>query len=104
MTDLLLLKQKEWGALGIAVAVMLLAAARNPQRNITVIRGIALGLAVAGAAELAALWLLNADRLYPATVTVMHAIVRLCLALFLVSMVSRLCRDIAFRSGKEDGA
>jgi hypothetical protein len=38
VTDLLLLKQKEWGGLGVALTLMLVAAARNPLTNLIVAR------------------------------------------------------------------
>jgi hypothetical protein len=41
VTDLLLLKQKGWGGLGVALTLMLVAAARNPLTSLIVVRAVA---------------------------------------------------------------
>jgi len=84
VSDLLLLKQKEWGALGVALTLMLIAAARKPLRNSVIVWAMAIALVVAGAAELFSIWALNSGRLYPTSVTVMHAGIRFVFAVLLL--------------------
>src|SRR5262249_27245718 len=80
VTDLLLLKQRESGAIGVALTVMLAAAARNPRGNVLVVRAVTIGLTVAGVVELAGIWALQSGRLYPVTITVAHALTRFAIA------------------------
>ena len=78
ITDLLLLEQRESSALGIALTVMLVGAARNPQSNALVIRATMIGVALAGVVELTGIWGWGPAgcRLYPVTITVVHALTR----------------------------
>jgi len=80
VTDLLLLKQKEWGGLGVALTLMLVAAARNPLTSLIVVRAVATGVAVAGIADVASIWLLDVGRLYPVAVVAAHGMVRIVIA------------------------
>ena len=92
-SDLLLLKQKEWGALGVALTLMLISAARDPRRNLVIVRAIAVGLAIEGIAELLSVWLLGAARLYPVFIAVLHSVTRIGIALILAYLERRLLAD-----------
>lgn len=94
-SDLLLFKQRTWGGLGIGLALMLNAAARDPRRNAIVIWGMAVALAIAGLAELSSLWLLGANRVVPTLAIVPHALVRIGLAILLVYLERRLLAEPA---------
>jgi hypothetical protein len=48
VSDLLLFKQRTWAGLGVALTIMLIAAARDPRKNSVIVWAIAVGLAVAG--------------------------------------------------------
>jgi hypothetical protein len=90
VTDLLLLKQKEWGGLGVALTLMLVAAARNPLTSLIVVRALATGVAVAGIADVASIWLLDAGRLYPVAVLAAHGMVRIVTAALLGYLTWRI--------------
>ena len=90
VSDLLLFKQKTWGALGVALTIMLIAAARDPRRNSVIVWAIAVGLAIAGIAELLSIWLLGAARLFPMSNIVAHSLTRIGIALALAYLGKRL--------------
>ncbi len=89
VTDLLLLRQKQCGAIGVALTVMLVAAARDPRGNVLVVRALTLGVTVAGVAELTGIWALQSGRLYPITMTVAHALTRFAVAGLLMYLSRR---------------
>jgi len=92
VTDLLLFKQKTWGALGVALTIMLISAARDPRRNSVIVWAMAVGLAISGIAELLSIWLVDAARLFPMSNIVAHALTRIGIALVLVYLEKRLLR------------
>jgi hypothetical protein len=93
VSDLLLFKQKQWGALGVALTIMLISAARDPRRHSIIVRAMAVGLATAGIAELLSIWLVSAARLFPRSSFVVHALTRIGIALVLVYLEKRLLAD-----------
>ncbi len=93
VTDLLLFRQKTWGALGVALTIMLVAAARDPRRNSIIVWAMVVGLAVAGIAELSSIWLLDAARLFPTFSIVVHALTRIGIAVVLACLEKRLLDD-----------
>jgi hypothetical protein len=93
VTDLLLFKQKTWGALGVALTIMLISAARDPRRNSVIVWAMAVGLAISGIAELLSIWLLDVARLFPMLNIVVHSLARICIALVLAYLEHRLLVD-----------
>jgi hypothetical protein len=93
VSDLLLFRQKTWGGLGAALAIMLIAAARDPLGKSIIVWAIAVGLAIAGIAELSSIWLLDVARLFPVVTIVAHSLMRLGIALVLVYLEKRLLAD-----------
>ena len=93
VSDLLLFKQKTWGALGVALTIMLISAARDPRRNSVIVWAMAVGLAISGIAELVSIWLLDAARLFPMLSLVVHALTRIGIALVLAYLEHRLLVD-----------
>ena len=104
VSDLLLFKQKTWGALGVALTIMLISAARDPRRNSVIVWAIAVGLAIAGIAELIAIWLLGAARLFPMFNIVVHSLSRIGIALVLVYLEKRLLAGQKNRTPQNGGA
>ena len=104
VSDLLLFKQKTWGALGVALTIMLIAAARDPRRNSVIVWAIAVGLAIAGIAELLSFWLLGAARLFPMFIIVVHSLTRIGIALVLAYLEKRLLTDQKNRTPQNGGA
>jgi hypothetical protein len=90
LTDLLLFKQMTWGGLGAALTIMLVAAARDPRGKSIIVWAISVGLAIAGIAELSAIWLLDVARLFPLITIVVHSITRIGIAVVLVFLEKRL--------------
>ena len=93
VSDLLLFKQKTWGALGVALTIMLISAARDPRRNSVVVWAMAVGLAISGIAELLSIWLLDVARLFPTFKVVVHSLTRIGIALVLAYLEHRLLVD-----------
>jgi hypothetical protein len=93
VTDLLLFKQKTWGALGVALTIMLISAARDPRRNSVIVWAMAVGLAISGIAELLSIWLLDVARLFPMLNIVVHSLARIGIALVLAYLEHRLLVD-----------
>ena len=93
VSDLLLFKQKTWGALGVALTIMLISAARDPRRNSVIVWAMAVGLATSGIAELLSIWLLEVARLFPLLNIVVHSLTRIGIALVLVYLEHRLLVD-----------
>jgi hypothetical protein len=93
VSDLLLFKQKTWGALGVALTIMLIAAARDPRRNSVIVWAMAVGLAISGIAELLSIWLLGVGRLFPMFNIVVHSLTRIGIALVLAYLEHRLLID-----------
>lgn len=93
VSDLLLFRQKTWGALGVALAIMLISAARDPRRNSVIVWAMAIGLAISGIAELLSIWLLDVARLFPILNIVVHSLTRIGLALVLAYLEHRLLVD-----------
>ena len=104
VSDLLLFKQKTWGALGVALAIMLISAARDPRRNSVIVWAIAVGLAIAGIAELLSIWLLGAARLFPMFSIVIHSLTRIGIALVIACLEKRLLDDQKNRPPQNGGA
>ena len=97
VTDLLLFRQKTWGALGVALAIMLVAAARDPRRNSIIVWAMVVGLAIAGVAELSSIWLLDVARLFPVFSIVVHALARIGIAVVIAWLEKRLLDDSTTR-------
>lgn len=93
VTDLLLFKQKTWGALGVALTIMLISAARDPRRNSVIVWAMAVGLAISGIAELLSIWLLDVARVFPMLNIVVHSLARIGIALVLAYLEHRLLVD-----------
>ena len=93
VSDLLLFKQKTWGALGVALTIMLISAARDPRRNSVIVWAMAVGLAISGIAELLSIWLLDVARLFPTFNVVVHSLTRIGIALVLAYLEHRLLVD-----------
>ena len=93
VSDLLLFKQRQWGALGLALTIMLTAAARDPRRHSVIVWAIAVGIATAGIAELLSIWLVDAARLFPMSSFVSHGLARIGIALLLVYLERRVLAD-----------
>ena len=93
VTDLLLFRQKTWGALGVALAIMLISAAKDPARNSIIVWAMAVGLAISGIAELSSIWLLDVARLFPTSRIVAHALTRIGIALIVAFLENRLLVD-----------
>ena len=104
VSDLLLFKQKTWGGLGVALTIMLISAARDPRRNSVIVWAIAVGLAVAGIAELSSIWVLGAARLFPMSNIVAHSLTRIGIALALAYLGKRLLADQNNRTSQTGGA
>ena len=104
VSDLLLFKQKTWGGLGVALTIMLISAARDPRRNSVIVWAIAVGLAVAGIAELSSIWVLGAARLFPLFNIVAHSLTRIGIALALAYLGKRLLADQNNRTSQTGGA
>lgn len=104
VSDLLLFKQKTWGALGVALAIMLISAARDPRRNSVIVWAIAVGLAISGIAELLSIWLLDVARLFPMFKIVVHSLTRIGIALVLAYLEHRLLVDQENRTPQNGGA
>ena len=93
VSDLLLFKQRQWGALGVALTIMLVAAARDPRRHSVIVWAVAAGVAMAGIAELLSIWLVDAARLFPMSRFVSHGLARIGIALLLVYLERRVLAD-----------
>ena len=93
VSDLLLFKQKTWGALGVALTIMLISAARDPRRNSVIVWAMAVGLTISGIAELLSIWLLGAARLFPMFTIVAHSLTRIGIALVLAYLEKQLLAD-----------
>ena len=93
VSDLLLFKQKQWGALGVALTIMLIAAARDPRRYSAVVWAMAAGLAAAGVAELSSVWRVSAAQPFSTASFVVHGLARIGIALVLVYLQRRLPAD-----------
>ena len=104
VSDLLLFKQKTWGALGVALTIMLVSAARDPRRHSVIVWAMAVGLAVSGIAELLSIWLLDVARLFPMFNIVVHALARIGIALVLAYLEHRLLVDQENRTPQNGGA
>jgi hypothetical protein len=104
VTDLLLFKQKTWGALGVALTIMLISAARDPRRNSVIVWAMAVGLAISGIAELLSIWLLGVARLFPMSNIVAHSLTRIGIALVLVYLENRLLSDQRHGTPQNAGA
>ena len=104
VSDLLLFRQKTWGALGVALAIMLISAARDPRRNSVIVWAMAVGLAISGIAELSSIWLLDVARLFPMSNIVVHALTRIGIALVLAYLGHRLLVDQENRTPQNGGA
>lgn len=83
ITTLLLLMRKEWGALDLAVGLMLYFAIRDPVRNVAIINSIAVALVLGAFTSLAFFYALEATRLYPAYSIWGHSLFRLLMAALL---------------------
>ena len=103
VSDLLLFKQKTWGGLGVALTIMLISAARDPRRNSVIVWAIAVGLSIAGIAELLSIWLLGAARLFPMFTIVVHSLTRIGIALILVYLEMGLLADQKNRTPQNGG-
>jgi hypothetical protein len=64
ISTLLLAAVKEMGGIVLALSVMLFLAARDPERNVAIIDGMALGLCILAITPLISLYTLDVRRLY----------------------------------------
>ena len=80
MSTLLLAAVKEMGGLALMVSVMLFLASRNPERNVAIIDGMAIGLCILAITPLVSLYMSDLGRLYPSYLIWGRALVRLALA------------------------
>jgi hypothetical protein len=80
VSTLLLATLKEMGGLALMLAVMLLFAARDPQRNIAIIDALMVGLCILAVTPLLSLYTLDLGRLYPTYAIWGRSVVRLLLA------------------------
>ena len=80
ITTLLLAAVKEMGGIVLMVSVMLFLAWRDPERNVAIIDGMAVGLCILGLTPLLSLYTLDLRKLYPASLIWLRSLVRLALA------------------------
>jgi len=80
ISTLLLAAVKEMGGVFLTVSVMLFLATRDPERNVAIVDGMALGLCVLAITPLVSLYSLDLQRFYPAYLIWGRSIVRLALA------------------------
>ena len=80
ISTLLLAAVKEMGGVFLTVSVMLFLATRDPERNVAIVDGMAVGLCVLAITPLVSLYSLNLQRFYPAYLIWGRSIVRLALA------------------------
>ncbi len=80
ISTLLLAALKEMGGLALMVSLMLFLALRDPERNVAIIDGAALGLCILALTPLVSLYTLDVRRLYPAHLIWGRCLVRLALA------------------------
>ena len=83
ISTLLLATLKEMSGLVLMLAVMLFLASRDPERNVAIIDGLAIGLCILAVTPLLSFYTLNLGRLYPAYVIWGRSLVRLGLAVWL---------------------
>jgi hypothetical protein len=77
---LLLAALKEMGGIVLMVGVMLFLASRDPERNVAIIDGMAVGLCILALTPLVSLYTLDVGRLYPVYLIWGRSLVRLALA------------------------
>ena len=77
---LLLAALKEMGGIVLMVGVMLFLASRDPERNVAIIDGMAVGLCILALTPLVSLYTLDVRRLYPVYLIWGRSLVRLALA------------------------
>jgi hypothetical protein len=80
ISTLLLAAVKETGGIVLTLSVMLLLAARDPERNLAIIDGMTLGLCILAITPLISLYTLDVRSLYPAYLIWVRSLVRLVLA------------------------
>lgn len=80
ISTLLLVAVKEMGGLALTVSVMLFLASRDPERNVAIIDGMAVGLCLLAITPLVSLYTSDVGRLYPSYLIWGRALVRLVLA------------------------
>ena len=80
ISTLLLATLKEMGALALMLAVMLFFASRNPERNVSIINGLMVGLCISAVTPLLSFYTLDLAKLYPAYAIWGRSVVRLLLA------------------------
>ena len=83
ISTLLLAAVKEMGGLVLMISVMLFLASRDPERNVAIIDGMAVGLCILALTPLLALYTLDVRRLYPASLILLRSLVRLAVACLL---------------------
>ena len=80
ITTLLLAAVKEMGGIVLMLSVMLFLASRDPERNVAIIDGMAVGLCILALTPLLSLYTLDVRRLYPSSLIWLRSLVRLALA------------------------
>jgi hypothetical protein len=83
ISTLLLAAVKEMGGIVLMVSVMLILAARDPERNVAIIDGVTVGLCILAITPLVSLYTLDVRRLYPAYLIWGRSVVRLAIAALL---------------------
>ncbi len=86
VTDLFVLHKIETAALRFGLGIMLLLAAREPERNTAVVIGISASLFAVAVAELTAPHFLGINSFYPAYLTWLHAGTRVLFAGALIGL------------------
>ncbi len=80
ISTLLLAAVKEMGGLVLLVSVMLFFASRDPERNVAIIDGMAVGLCILAITPLVSLYTLDVGRFYSGYLIWGRSVVRLALA------------------------
>ena len=80
ISTLFLAALKEMGGLALMVSVMLFLASRDPERNVAVVDGLIVGLAILGVTPLLSLYTLDIQRIYPGHLIWGRSVVRLAIA------------------------
>jgi hypothetical protein len=82
VSTLLLFVLKEMGGMVLMVSAMLFLASRDPERNVTIVDGLIVGLGILAVTPLLSLYALDIQRIYPAQLVWGRSLVRLVFAAF----------------------
>jgi hypothetical protein len=80
ISTLLLATLKEIGGLALMLGIMFFFASRDPERNVAIIDGLAIGLCILAVTPLISLYTLDVGSLYPAYAVWGRSLARLALA------------------------